>query len=144
MKRKVLTKVKTLLKEKASEEFLLHIGKLFCSKAPSRKRQPQFNISTLRSQALQSGSSEERTKCQTCKANKTKVTCCSCHKFVCGKCSSPLCNSCSVPLRQSDEREFLSQHFQLLLLHISIKNVHRHYVFFVVGQLTHRSFMYKH
>lgn len=76
-------------------EFLLHIGKLFCSKAPSRKRPPHFNISTLRCQALQSGSSEERTRCQTCKANKTKVTCCSCHKFVCGKCSSPLCNSCS-------------------------------------------------
>lgn len=59
--------------------------------------------------------------------------------------SVPLpCAIRAVPLRQSDEGEFLSQHFQLLLLHISIKIVHRHYVFFfVVGQLTQRSLMVK-
>ena len=90
----ILAKEMNMRSARTCREFLLHMGKFFCAKAPPRKRPPHFNITTLRSQALQCGSSEERTRCQACKTNKTKVTCCSCQKFVCGKCSSSLCNSC--------------------------------------------------
>lgn len=89
----VLAKEMNMPNAKSRRDFMLHIGKVLCSKAKARKR-PHSQISTMRIQANHTGSSESRTRCEICRSNKTKVVCCSCDKFVCGKCSSPICQSC--------------------------------------------------